>query len=699
MLNQFFYPKSIVIIGASKKKKKVSYDILKNVIQYGWKGEIYLVNPETEKIFGRKCFRSVLDIPKKIDLGIIIVPAKVVPQVLEECGKKKISSIIIISAGFRETGLRGRRLEREIKKIIKEHKIKILGPNCLGIINTQNSLNLSFAQTMPKRGNIGLIFQSGALVSAFLEQATENNLGFSKIITLGNKVDLTENEALEYLSTDPLTSIILIFLEDFINGKKFIEIMLNKNRLFCQKKPVILFKAGRTKAGKRAAISHTGALAGSDEAVSAALKKVGIIQAETLEDFLGLAKALSWQSLPKNNKIAIITNAGGPGTITADAIERKGALELANLELKTINSLKKFLPPAVSLRNPIDLLGDALKDRYEIALEAVLKDRNVNGIIVILTPQTMTEKEETAEMIGKLFRRYWKQIKKPVLASFMGGERMKKAIEILAKNKIPNYDYPEKAIEIMGKMWEYYKRFSTGRFVIIEKKDQISKSSIIRKQILDILRETKEKRLKQVDPFEAEKILKFYKIPVIKSYSVKSLIGAIKLAKKIGYPVVLKSADPRIIHKTEKEEVRLNLKTKKELRRAYQNISQPKLMQKMISRGKEVIIGMRRDPWFGPLIMFGLGGIFVEVLKDVSFCLVPLKREEAKEMISEIKGYKILRGFRKEKASDINSLINLLLKLSRLSLDFPEIKEIDLNPVRVFEKGKDCICLDVKILV
>jgi acetyltransferase len=694
MLRRFFYPNSVALIGASRTKGKVGYEILKNLLQGKYKGKVYPVNPKAKKILGKKCFASVLDIAEKIDLAVIMVPAKVVPQVLEECGRKKIQGAIIISAGFKEIGKEGARLEDKIKKIGQKYNIKILGPNCLGVINTKNNLNTSFTSGFPKKGGISFISHSGGAMVALIDWSLKSGLGFNKIISFGNRADLEENEALEYLIADPTTDLILMYLEGFEDGRRFIEIAQRS------KKPIIVFKVGKTEEAQQAISSHIGAIAGSKEAVEAALEKAGVIQASNFEEFFALANAFAWQPLLKNNKIAIITNTAGPGIMAVDAVksQKYNELELARFETKTIKFLKKNLPKAASVNNPVDLLGDALAERYQMAIEAVLKDKNVDGVIVILTPQAMAEKDETAKIIGKLFRKY---SNKPILTSFIGGQDIKSALKILAKNKIPNYDYPEVAVEVMKKL----KVKSQKSKVKLKIKSKISPR--VKSQITDILEKTKREKLRQVETLDAEKILKHYKIPVIKSYLIKNTTEAIKIAKKISYPVVLKIADPKIIHKTEKGGVKLDIKGDKELLLSLRELRHTSkkaivssiILQKMITQGQEVIIGMKQDPQFGPLLMFGLGGIFIEVIKDVSFGLAPLSRQEAKEMIFKIKGSRILAGFRGQKSSDINSLVDILVKLSQLSLDFPEIKEIDLNPIKVFEKGKKSVCVDAKVLV
>ncbi|PKL72538.1 acyl-CoA synthetase [Candidatus Kuenenbacteria bacterium HGW-Kuenenbacteria-1] len=701
-LFKLFSPKSIVIIGASHEPGKVGYEIINNIINGKYKGEIFLINPKAGKILGKKVFKNLLEIKKNIDLAIIVVPAKICPVVLEEVGQKGIKCAIIVSAGFKETGKKGIELENEIKKIAKKYQISFLGPNCLGLINPKQVLNATFGiDFLPSKGNIFFLSQSGAILCGFLDLADQNNLGFSKIISLGNKANLSENDFLEFALNDSQTKIILLYLESFADGKKTIEI-LKKN----SKKPVILLKAGLSEKGQKAASLHTGSLAGSNEAFEAFIKKTNIIKADSLRDLFDLAKGFSFQNLLQENKITILTNAGGLGVLGADAVEKfkvkslklkvKDNLELVDLSKETKDFLKKNLPLACSVENPVDVIGDAKADRYKIALESILKDKNVSVVLVFLTPQKMTEPEKIAEAIVLLFKKY----KKPIFTCFFGQKSVKKAIEILEKNKIPNFDSPEKAVEVIQKMQKNNQIFkeikNVGQFKILEKN-----------KIKKILNEAGEQ--KNLKPEKVAEILKICKIMCPKFKIAFSEEEAIKKAQELSYPLVMKTACLDILHKKDIGGVKLNLKNIQEVKKAYQeivkNIKNNKvIIQEMVQNGEEIIIGMKRDEEFGPLIMFGLGGIFVEILKDVSFGIAPLGYNEAKEMIFSTKGYQILKGARGEKEKDINSIIEILLKISELSLNFPQIKEIDLNPVKVFEASRVSLkkgysVLDFKIIL
>ena len=695
MLDFLFNPKSIAVIGASRKKGRVGRSILENIIFHGYKGKVYPVNPKAKKILGLRCYSSVKEIKDPVDLAIIVIPAAVVPAVLEECGQKEIPGVIIISAGFKEIGGKGIKLERKISEVARRHNIKLLGPNCLGIMNRDINLNASFGQGFPKRGNISLISQSGAMVAAITDWADTVNLGFSKIVSMGNKTGIKEDELLRYLGKDKNTKVIIMYLENIENGQRFIEIA----RKVSFKKPIIAIKSGVTEKGKAGVSSHTGALAGSNQAVKVAFKKCRIIRANTIEDLFNLSKAFSWQPLLRTNKIAILTNAGGPAIMATDALEHTG-IDLAKFESRTTRFLKTHLLNAADIKNPVDIIGDALADRYEFSLDTILRDKNIAGTIVILTPQTMTQEDKTAETISRISRKYKN---KPILTSFMGGKEVLPGIEILDKNHIPNFIYPERAVKTLNLMWRYKvmkDRLKTGersQRVILSKKDKDKLSKIINNA------------KRQLCPLDVQKVLNIYEISQAKSHIARSCAEACKVVESIGYPVVLKVISQDLLHKTDIGGVKINLKSKSEVKKACYEIlnsvrkNKPRikidgiLVQEMIKDGQEVILGMKRDPQFGPLLMFGLGGIYVEVLKDVSFGLAPLSRREAQEMIHEIKTFKILKGVRGQKSVDIKAIENCLLNLSNLSLDFPKIKEIDINPLIVKERG--AVAVDARIIV
>lgn len=667
MLEYIFNPKSIALIGASRDEKSLGFSILSNVAKLGFAGDIYPVNPKATEILGLTCYVSVLKIPKPIDLAVIMVPAKFVAAVLTECGKKNIKGVIIISAGFKEIGAEGLEREKEIQSIAKKYQIKLIGPNCLGIMNPHIKLNASFADGMPAPGKIGLISQSGAMAVAILDWAYQSQLGFSKIISIGNKAGLTELDLMKYLAADPETKVIVMYLESITNGWEFMK-LADK---ITNTKPIIVLKAGTTAAGSKAISSHTGSLAGSNKVVQVAFKQCGVVRAKTVEDLFDFAKAFASLPLPKGNRVAIITNAGGPGIMTTDAIAET-KLKLAEFSTETKKILLKKLPATASVNNPVDIIGDALLDRYEIALKTVLKDPNVDSVVVILTPQTMTQKKETAELVAKLARKS----RKPIIPVFMGGDQVNVGRLVLKKNKIPNYAYGERAIRTLDKM--YLANW-------IKKEIVLPKYNKKRKKLNF---DTSKIQLKTV---HAEALLREYGIPTLPNH----LITKKEDLKKIDYwPIALKIASRDIIHKKDSQALAINIQTLLQAEQKRQEIInnvknnftkaeiEGVLAQPMAKPDSlEIIIGMKRDENFGPVIMFGLGGSYVELLKDVSFRLAPLNVKEAIKQIQNIKTYPILKKY------DINLIIDLLIKISHLALDYPQIQEIDLNPVMLYKKG------------
>jgi len=705
MLDQFFNPKSIAVIGASAKKNKLGYVLLKNLIDYKYKGKIYPINPKYKKILKLKTFQSLSSVSKKIDLAIIIVPAKIVPLLLEQCGKKEIKSVIIISSGFKEIGEKGKKLENKIIKIAKKYKIKILGPNCLGILDSTNDLNASFAKQMLKKGKIGFISQSGAICCAMLDWAEKTNIGFSRFVSLGNMALVNEIDLLKFFKKDSQTKIIILYLEQISRGKEFIKEVsqITKN------KPLIIIKGGETKEGSQAVLSHTGALAKPNEMFKFALRQYGVIQVNSLSDLFDLIKFYAIEERHyamspslRGQKIAVLTNAGGPGAITIDAL-KKNNFEIAVLEKRTSKILKKNLPITAGIKNPIDISGDARADRYKTALDVLIKDKKVDAIIVVLTPQSVTEIKKTAKMIVKLSRKS----KKPILTSFIGGKNIDQGNKILDKANIPVYNYPGQAVKVLAKVCNYENWRKENKKISRSFDFKISKKSF--GKIKEIIQKAKKKNLKQLDIFDIERILKIYQIPIVKSYLAKDSDEAVKISRKINQLVVLKVASPDVIHKTDIGGVKKNLKDPQEIKFAFKEIIRdikknlPKakikgiIIQPMIEESREMILGIKLDKLFGPFIMFGTGGIFTEIFKDISFRLIPLTEEEARRMIEETKAAKILKGTRGQKPVDIKVIVEIMLKLSVLAKDFPEIKELDINPLMV--SNKKAVAVDARMMI
>ncbi|GAB4569150.1 MAG: acetate--CoA ligase [Anaerolineae bacterium] len=695
MLEPFTSPRSVAVIGASNTPGKLGYAVLQNVIQYGFRGQIYPINPRGGEILGLRAYPSVLDVPDPIDLAIIVIPAQFVAEALEQCGQKGIKGAVIISAGFREVGREGLERERELVRIAEKYGMRLIGPNCLGIIDTVASLNGSFAATMPDPGHIAFMSQSGALCTSVLDMAKADQVGFSRFVSIGNKADLNETDFLKAWADDPESNVITAYLEGITDGPRFMEVA----RRVTRKKPVIAIKSGVTSAGSRAVSSHTGTLAGSDRAYDAAFLQTGIIRAHSVQELFDYAIAFARQPLLKSNQVGVITNAGGPGIMCTDALEKLG-LKVATLTEETREFLRPRLPSAASVLNPVDVLGDALADRYELAIEAVAKDPNVGAVIVILTPQFMTEIEKTAEAVVRVA----KMVDKPIFGCFMGAVNVGAGIKILNEGGVPNYQVPERAAAALAAMWKY-------RMWLQREEEEIPQFDVDRDRVREIFEQVRASGRVTIGEAEARAVLEAYGVPMPKSKLARTPEEAVALAEQIGYPVVLKIASPDILHKTDIGGVKINLNTPADVRDAFDLIVyratryMPNaeiwgcLVQRQVSGGKEVILGMSRDPQFGPLLLFGLGGIYVEALKDVTFRVAPIGHRTALEMMHEIRAYPLLRGVRGEAPSDLEATADIMLRISQLVTDFPEIVELDINPLKVFDQGNGAVALDMRLVL
>jgi len=695
-LAAFFKPKSIAVIGASREPEKVGHKIFRNLVSSGFQGGLYPINPKTKELLGFKCYPSVVEVPDDIDLAIIAVPARIVPMIAEQCGSKGVKGIVVISAGFSETGREGTMLERKLLDICRKYKMRMQGPNCLGIINTQSRMNASFAATNPSSGNIAFVSQSGALGSTILNWALQNNVGFTSFISLGNESDLNAADFIEALAEDPQTRAIGLYIEGVKDGDRFIEVARKTTR----KKPIIALKAGTTDVGVRAVSSHTGSLAGSDTAFTAAFRKTGILRVETLEELFDLVLAFKDQPLPKGKNVLIITNGGGPGILTADACEKMG-LNLPLLEHGIREELRKSMPPHSSLNNPVDVLGDADENRYKLALEAGLKSRKIDGIIIILTPQAMTPTEKVAKVIADIS----KTSNKPIIAAFMGLDDDSLPIKTLQENNIPNYVFPEAAAYVLKRMYDY------GLILKSEREEPPTFSDVDNEKVREILAKVRREDRLNLTVEESFQVAEAYGISIPRARIARDSREAREIADSIGYPVVMKVVSPDVLHKTDVGGVVLNVNTGEEVERNYDAIlrkiraSMPEarvsgvLIQRMVPQGKEVIVGAVRDIQFGPLMMFGLGGIYVNFLRDVSYRLCPLTRSEAREMIEETKAYTLLRGVRGERPSDIDSVIEVILKVSQIMRFFKEIVEMEINPLFVYGENEGYSAVDVRITI
>ena len=697
-LKLLFSPRSLAVIGASKKAGKIGHSIMANLRDSGFTGQVYPINLKEEEILGYKCYPSIKEVPEAVDVAVIAVPAQHSISVAQECGEAGVKFLVVVTAGFKEIGQEGLKREQELVRICKKFNMRMVGPNVVGIMDMHTPFNASFTPGSPPQGKIAFISQSGAMLLAILDWSRSVNLGFSRMISMGNKADLNEVDFIWSACEDPQTSVILCYLEDVSDGERFLEVVREASK----HKPIIILKAGTSSAGARAASSHTGALAGSNIAYDTAFRQCGVLRAENMADLFDLAIAFVNQPVPKGKNVAIITNSGGPGIIATDSVERE-QLEMARFSKETSSILRDQLPPEASVYNPVDVLGDAQADRYRTALEAVLADKSTQSALVLLSPTAVTEPVETAKLMVEMRQKY---AEKPLFASYMGGETLTEGSGFLTQNGIPTYTFPEPALKAISGMVKY----AQMRKALQEAKplDPLTEASRqeVKATFYDVLRD---RRLVLLGN-ETTKVAEAYGIPVAPIYLVNSPEQAVEKAEAMGYPVVLKIASPKIIHKTDVGGVKIGLASAQEVREAYLEImeSVKRLMpgapiygieiQKMMPQGNELIIGMTRDLQFGPLIAFGMGGIYVNLLKDVSFRLAKgLTLQDIEQMITETKAYTLLRGYRGSTPSDIPSIVQTIARVAQLSLDFPEITEMDLNPVIAYPDG--AVALDVKITI
>jgi acetyltransferase len=698
-LDKIFKPKTIAVIGASDNEGSVGHALMKNLIGSDYDGTVYPVNNKRKNVQSIKAYKSIKDISDKIDLVIIAIPAIFVLEVVKECGQAGVGGIVIISAGFQEIGKKGEEMSQEILKVSRQYNMRIIGPNCLGFIRPALHLNASFSGKMALPGKIALISQSGALCTSILDWSIKNNVGFSHFVSIGSMLDVGFADLIDYFGQDKETESILIYMETLSEARKF----MSAARAFSRTKPIIVLKAGQSTEGAKAAKSHTGSLAGDDMIFNAAFERAGIIRVETVVDLFHVAKTLAMQKRPINKHLAIVTNAGGPGVLAVDALIRSHG-KLADLNKKTINSLDKFLPSAWSHSNPVDIIGDADPLRYSRAVSEVIKDDEVGAVLVILTPQAMTDPIAVAHKIVALSKN--NKTGKPILASWMGGFDVEKGREILEKGNVPIYRSPEDAI----KTFAYINSYTNNLSFLYETPATIPHAFTpnieANRAIIDKI--IKEKR-EILNEAEAKEILSNYGIAVVKNAVAMKSEEAGLLAEQIGFPVVMKILSTEILHKTDVGGVKLNIKSKAEAEAAFKSIADsvkkncPQVkwegifIEAMAKKRYELLIGSKKDPIFGPVILFGMGGIAVEVFKDTKAGLPPLNMSLAMRLVRETKIYKLLRGYRNIPGVDIQAIQFLLYKFAYLVADFPEIKEVDINPFAIDEHGG--MVLDAKIIL
>ncbi len=697
-IHAIFYPESVAVIGANNVKGSVPFDIFNNILKDDFKGTLFPVSPREKSICSVKTYKYLTDIPDDVDMGVLVFPSSVAHLALEQCGQKGIKSMIIISAGFREVGGKGIEREKMVQDVAEKYGISYIGPNCLGVINTDPAchFNASFARKMPRQGHIAFLSQSGALCTAVLDYAEARNIGFSKFVSFGNKGDVDEVDLINYLKDDPMTKVILVYLEEVTNGPALMEAASNVIKE--TGKAVLVLKSGRTAEGASAASSHTGSLAGSDNICDAAFEQAGIIRCDDIEQMFNYATALAWRGAPKGRKTAIITNAGGPGVLATDEAITRG-LTLAQFSEETTAVLKKALPATANIKNPVDVIGDARADRYDAAINAIMADDNVDSVGVILTPQSMTDIDEIAEGIIADAEHF----DKTLYCSFMGEADVRSGILKFLEHKIPHYSLPEdmyRSLAVATKFNETRQRLNNAVPPPALKTDEACKAAF--KGLADEGR-TGLTEIEAIDILENSGLsLPQHKLVADKKELSSALVG-------FTFPIVMKIMSHDIQHKTDCGGVKLGIEDVAEAEKAWNKIMKsvneihPEaeidgiLVEEMVDAGTEVIIGVKRDPSFGPVVMFGMGGIYVELYKDVIFRVAPLSEADCDDMINGIKASKLLKGYRGSKPVDLQALKKTMLAVSDLAMSVPEISEFDINPLILYPEGKGCYVADINI--
>lgn len=699
-LDAIFRPRSVAVIGASRRRGTIGAEVFHNLLASGFPGPVYPINPAAKAVQSVRAFSSVTDVPDELDLAVVAVPQRLVLDVVDQCRVKKVRGLVVLSAGFAETGAEGRAFQDELRRRVREAGIRMVGPNCLGVLNTEPAvrLNATFAPTWPPSGPVAIASQSGAVGLALLDYARDLGIGISQFASMGNKADLSGNDLLEYWENDPSTRVILFYLESFGNPTRFMQIARRVSR----KKPILVVKSGRTEAGARAATSHTGALAGMDIAVDALLGQAGVLRTDTIEELFDLAMLLANQPVPAGGRVAVLTNAGGPGIMASDACESQG-LAMAGPAPATVEALRVFLPAEASVSNPVDMLASAPADSYATAAELLLHDENVDALLVLFVPPVVTEATEVADAV----RRAGADATKPILTCILGTHGVPAAVASLREGRFPAYAFPEAAVRALVRATRYgrWLRRPEGTAPDLSAID----SEAAKRLVQQVAQESAQGRW--LDPEEARGLLGAYGLRTPMMQVARNLEETREAARQMKYPVALKLLCRTIVHKTEVDGVHLNLRGPEDLERAYGAIEaglrahgQPEAMegvvvQEMVRGGVEMYVGMTQAAGFGALLAFGAGGVSVEVFKDVAFRVHPLTDVDAREMLEQVRGKKLLDGFRGAPVADKDALIEAILRVDRMVHDLPEIQEMDINPLLALPAGKGVIAVDARVRV
>lgn len=693
-LDPFFNARGVAILGASTNPTKLSFGIVENLLSHQYKGGIYPVNPNTNEVLGLKAYPTILDVPDPVDLAVVVLPSTVILETLEDCGRRGIRAVVIITGGFKEVGESGAKLEAEGLAIAKRYGMRIIGPNCVGTMDINSGLNTTFIKGMPVSGPIGFISQSGAVCGGVVDLIVDTNIGFSHFASLGNEMDVSETDVIEYMEDDPNVKVIAMYIEGIMNGPRFLDVA----RRVTRKKPIVFLKAGRNDAGAKAVSSHTGSLAGSYASYQAALEQAGVIEVDTIADLFNVAWALGTQPLPKNNRAAITTNAGGAAALAADSLDR-GGFQLAVIPAEIQSQLRTKLNPAAQVSNPVDMLGSVTPEDYLWSLGKLDQTHAVDVLVPILVPQALVNTKGVAEAWIAVA----KNSQKTVLTCLMGNHSTGEAVKLLNQHGVPVFAYPDQVGTVLKAMWSYKK-------VIERPIDNFAECDGRRESVLDEMKTQPSKRVAYGE-HETRSLLDTYGIPNVPGGLAENSEQAVHIANHVGYPVVIKIVAEGILHKSDAGGIILNIQNEHELRIAAAELQQkistsfPEalihglMVEKMAPKGLEVIVGIKRDATFGPMLMFGMGGTMVELVKDVALKALPMTHTDINDLIDKTMAGKLLKGYRGSAPADISAVRQTIQRLSCLAIYSPEIQEIEINPLIVYPDGEGVLSLDSRMIV
>jgi len=686
LLHTFFHPRGVAVLGASANPIKLSHGVLRNLVTHGYPGHAYPVNPKGGEMLGLRVYTSVADVPDPVDLAVIVLSAERTVEALEECGQRGIKAVVLIASGFGELGAGGQEREAQLEEIARRYGMRFIGPNCVGVVDTYAPIDTTFSRTMPIQGVIGFVSHSGAVCGGTMDWASAVGVGFSRVISLGNQVDVDVADALNSLAADPHTQVVAAYIEGLPNGRRFVEAA----RRLTPHKPLVVLKAGRTPSGTRAVASHTGALAGADQAFLAACRQAGAVPVENLEELVDAAIALAYRKPPQGPGMAILTNAGGPSAVGADALDRQG-LRLADLSAETQARLREICPPGTMTGNPVDMLGGPRPEQYTRALEALLAAPEVDGVMVVYVPQAITPPHDVAAAVGRV----GEESEKPVVCCISGGGGIRAAARGLHAHSIPHYLTPARAALGLSALWRY-------GHIQTRSPVELETAQVDRERARVLIEQVLSAESQALDPQAGAELAADYGLATPPSGLATTSDEAATLAERMGYPVALKRVAPGVVHKADTGGVALGLADAEAVRESFARIVGPGergFVQRMSPHGLEVIVGAQRDEQFGPLMMFGLGGTFVEVLKDVAFRLAPLSAAEAREMVAETAAGKLLAGVRGQPPGDVEAVVEALCRVGQLMADLPEVAEVDINPLIVGRAGEGAWAVDVRVML